>query len=613
MITLLAYSNAVAYPPGAANLTGSTFDVANGDLTSTTLHDWNPAGSPSGNLGPIQTITCPSTVPGSGTNCGLDRTNSALDNSFSEGTKEDDSSVFIANGAIPPNKDDLSRFYINKETQKVANVDHLFLYMAWERTNTLGSAHLDFEFNQSPVGVTATSTGTVVLNRAAGDLLIDYDFGGSGPVVLTLHRWVVGTNTPSTDCEAVSSGTNVTCWGKGVALPPSIATASVNGANVTDYNAPSAPRTLAGSTVNKQNGGVTVSSTFGEAGLDLTAANIFPANRCFHLGDAWLKSRSAGSSFTSAMKDFIAPIPVSISNCGEVVIQKQTNPRGVNQNFTINSNIAGLDLSAGTASGVTSAACREAASGYAGSYTLNDNGNTTGNSTGNTNDCANVPIGNYTVSEGTDPSGFAFASVTCTWDDGATVNGFASTDSPKTFTSKSLTIHVAAGSLVTCVYTNNQQRGAIKVSKTSSKTGNAIAGAVFSVTGPNSFSATLTTGSDGTDCVDDLAFGDYTVTETSAPTGWDIDDTSGHPVTVGSNATCSDDPYQGGSTSFTDSPTYDLQVNFRDGGSGETSATISCTNVGTADTTAASGWDSSNTYTGETYIGDVVCTITVDP
>ena len=57
--------------------------------------------------------------------------------------------------------------------------------------------------------------------------------------------------------------------------------------------------------------------------MDLDA--IFPTNTCNPLGSAFLKSRSS-DSFTAAMKDFIAPTAVNISNCGTIIIRKVTDP-----------------------------------------------------------------------------------------------------------------------------------------------------------------------------------------------------------------------------------------------------------------------------------------------
>ncbi len=184
-----------------ATLSGSSFDTTNGSLTDTSLHDWNPPGSPAGNVGPLQAITCPATAPGAGTNCGLDLTGSSSDDSFSMGPKEDDAAPAVGTGSIPPNKDDLSRFYVNQE--KAGGND--YLYLAWERTNTLGSAHLDFEFNQSN---TASANGVTKL-RTAGDMLVTFDFGGSGVPTLSLSRWV--TSGAATQCEVPADG--VPCWG----------------------------------------------------------------------------------------------------------------------------------------------------------------------------------------------------------------------------------------------------------------------------------------------------------------------------------------------------------------------------------------------------------------
>ena len=69
---------------------------------------------------------------------------------------------------------------------------------------------------------------------------------------------------------------------------------------------------------------------------------------------------------------------------------------------------------------------------------------------------------------------------------------------------------------------------------------------------------------------------------------------------------------------FTNAPLADIQVNFRDGGSGETSATsISCSNTGTtADTTTATDWDDSVTHSGipiDPSPRTVTCTIVIDP
>src|SRR5262245_15741597 len=288
---------ALALPSGATLSGGSTFESGDGNLIVNTSgnHDWNS---------PVDTITCPNTIPGTGTNCGLDLVKNQGDNALGQGSKEDDPVPTVVFGSIPPSKDDLSRFYVNQE--HAGGND--FLYLAWERSNLLGSAHMDFELNQD---ATLSANGVTPI-RTAGDLLIDFDFGGSGVPVLQKHTWITSGN-PATDCEASNT---LPCWDKAVNLG-AFAEAQVNSAPVVDTNPPGAPRTLDGNTKNG------INSTFGEAGINLTGSGIFGTGQCQHFGAAWLKSRSSGNSFSSELKDFIAPVPINITNCGTVNIHKQ--------------------------------------------------------------------------------------------------------------------------------------------------------------------------------------------------------------------------------------------------------------------------------------------------
>jgi hypothetical protein len=650
---------------GANPITGSTFDTGNGTLTDTVDHDWNPAGSPAGNVGPIETITCPST-PGAGTNCGLDFTNSSADNSFTQGPKEDDVAPVVGTGSIPPNKDDLSRFYVNKE--RASGND--YLHLAWERTNTLGSAHMDFEFNQSDT----VSANGVTKVRTEGDVLITFDFGGSGQPVLDLLRWV--TTGSASQCEASNS---LPCWGNKQNLTASgFAQGSVNNTNVLDFNPPGAPRTLAGSVAN--NG--SVSSTFGEATVNLTGANIFPQNRCSHLGAAMLKSRSSGQSFTSSLKDFIAPIPVNITNCGTVIIRKVTDPAsnpdttkfGYTKNFNTD-----------PATGATFQL------GHGESKTFN-----------------NVLFGNnYTVTEDQLPTGWDFQNLNCDASSGVTPNINSTTvtfsiDSPTDvldctytnkargtiivekitddgqgafdFTSNTLpgapftltttgsgdagkasqtfsnlvpgtfdvaetvpagwnlvsstcsdgsdpaSIGLSAGETVTCTFHDARERGALRILKKSTKTGNPLVskdGAVFSYDG-----SSVTDNGQGDEdptvgevCVSGLLVGDYTVNETSPPDGYGDASESNLTATVVDGTNCTDNQPADDSAAtvtFTNPPLADIQVNFRDGGSGETSATIDCTGQTADSTTPPTGWDSSKTFE-DLPPGTYNCQVVIDP
>jgi hypothetical protein len=524
------------------------------------------------------------------------------DTSFNGGVKQDNDCGGVGVGK-PPNKDDLTRIYL---ASKTGSNGHTYLDLAWARipqNSTSASAHVGFEFSQGTTACPAGSNGLV--RRTVGDVLVVYDFeGGSGAPVLTLRRWLTDPSDPAQasyftnpddPCDVDSNAPP--CWGDAKDLTAGgFAEGKVNTANVVDALSPPALGTNPGTSVDR----TLATQEFGEAGIDLTAAGVIPANTCASFGKAYAVSRSSGQSSQAQMKDLVGPAPFSLTNCGEIKIIKRTNPRGLNQNFSFTSNIAGGQLSC-------------TADTTPAGFTLNDNGNTTSDSSGNTEDCINVPAGSYTVTEGANPTGFAFESLTCT------ATGTGSSGSQDGTVPKQANITLAGGGVVTCVYVNKQQLGAIKVSKTSSKGGGNLAGAEFTVTGPNSFSQKLTTDSSGTACVDNLSFGSYSVTETKAPTGYVIDDSSAHTVTVDSNAKCSDSPYVGeGPLNFTDTPVADIQVRFRDGGSGEThlDGSISCDNAtGTASNADTTGWDDTHTVTGIKVDGKVTitCTIPADP
>jgi hypothetical protein len=350
----------------SANLSGSTFEGNDGNLVVNTAgnQDW---------------VNAPNRVRGddlaSGTN----------DNSFGQGTKEDDPNVTVVTGSIPPQKSDLTRFYVANEVAGSSN----FLYLAWERSNVLGSANMDFEINKS-VQPNLTTTGPKTLLRSAGDLLITFDFGGSGSPVLGLLKWV--TTGAASQCFSANS---VPCWGNRVNLSGlGEAEGAVNSTTVTDSIA-----------------GVSLpAGTFGEASVNLTAAGVFPPGTCTAFGSTFLKSRSS-ASFPAEVKDFVAPQPVNISNCGTIVINKVTQ----NGNSTFGYTTTG-GLSPAT-------------------FTLSG-GDT------RTYGPGTVLPGTYTVTEDSPlPSGWTFTSLTCTT--GGTVSGQVAT------------ITMTPGATISCTYTNH--------------------------------------------------------------------------------------------------------------------------------------------------------------
>jgi hypothetical protein len=173
-------------------------------------------------------------------------------------------------------------------------------------------------------------------------------------------------------------------------------------------------------------------------------------------------------------------------------------------------------------------------------------------------------------------AGFALESLNCT----ATGSSSGSQDATNPLQAN---ITIAAGlDHVTCTYVNQQQLGAIKITKTSSKTAaTPLGGAKFSITDPGGnplAGSPFTTNSNGVVCVDGLtALGNYTVREVSAPAGYAIDDSTTHAVNVTlSNAKCTDSTFNGQALSFTDTPLTDISAHTQSEATGGTKSTITC-------------------------------------
>ncbi|MFL5960255.1 MAG: hypothetical protein ACJ75G_08340 [Gaiellaceae bacterium] len=385
--TIAALAVAAFFIVGAgATIGASNFEGNDGNLVVNTSghHDWDNAP----NL-----------------HVGQDLPTGTGDNSFGQGAKEDNVNTTVVSGSIPNSKADLGRFAVSSE---IIGGD-TYMYLAWARENQSGTVNFDFELNQA-AQPDLTTPGAKVLNRTAGDLLINYAFsGGSNTPTLTKYHW--GTSS------WVSDGTIASGCSEG-------ATNSV--------------------TISENLGGLTPVSRpaqqFGEAAINMTCAGIIPSGSCESFSDIYVKSRSS-TSFTSEIKDFIAPIPVNLSNCGEIIIKKHTDPRGVNQSF-----------------GYTTTS--PSGSGYPASFNLNDTGNSAGgDSAGNTNDVPKLQPGSYSVTEGANPNGFSFGSLSCT-------GGGANTST----SGKVATIGLDANEIVTCTYVNHQNTDSMVTQESTSGT-----------------------------------------------------------------------------------------------------------------------------------------------
>ena len=559
VVIVVALVASMAFLGGAAQATlsgsPSNFESNDGNMVAGTgNHDWNNVS--------FEHVADVASAPN--------------DASFTPGQTQDTTCPTVEGHKNPP-KDDFTDVASYSE---VATNGDTFLYGATIRYTANGSASENIELKKGTSGLCPGST--TLLARTAGDKLIAIDYLNGGTTVDThILTW-------ATSGACFVGSDSAPCWGATVqTLASNGAEGAASQAAITAANNPISGKALK-------------TGEFAEFGINLRIADIIPANSCESFAQTVWESRSSGSSFVSSTKD-ITIEDKTISNCAEIKIIKQTNPRGLDQDFAFTSTIAGSELSCSQPVADTATAA---------SFTLNDDGNTgTDNSAGNTEHCTNVPVGSYTVTEGADPAGFDFNDVSCTASTGSSGSQDATVE-------KQVNITLVAGGLVTCTYVNDQIEGAILITKTSSKgTNPPLAGATFSITqgGTAITGSPFTTDANGEICVDHLGLGTYSVTETQAPTGYAIDDTAAHNVSVTAGSTCGD----GNEATFnaTDTPLSDIQVRFRDGGSGATSLTsMDCDNTtGTESTTDTTGWDDTLTITGVHAPTTIVCTIVVDP
>ena len=464
------------------------------------------------------------------------------DESFGQGTKEDTPVPSVVTGGIPPNKSDLKFFGIHQEGSGSSG----FLNLFWSRVqDPSGTTNMDFEFNQSQ---TASANGVTPV-RTANDLLIQYDLsnGGVNPTI-SISKWV--TTGTKADCEASNT---LPCWGHKTALATDAA-GSIN--------------TSAIPAADSDGLGAQDPRTFGEAQLRLSA--LFPPGSCFSFGSAYLKSRSA-DTFTSALKDFVPPAPVNITNCGSVKINK-TDDLGAplaGAEFTLYKDNAPIGGARGAEDTVTTFKCTTAATG--------------------TCTIGSVLAGEYWVVETVTPAGHDTAA------------------------DQHVTVVAGVTTPVEVTFVNPRQTGAILVTKTrkhaaSGSGSHPQAGVTFTVNGTSKL-----TDANGQVCFDGLLFGSYSVTET-VPAGYAADGATTKTVVVNNKASCTDSPYSGETVAFGNTPLTNLSVSVDSQIDGGTASTIVCTGP---DGQVASGSTGAN-GDGSASVSDLkpgtyTCTVVIDP
>jgi hypothetical protein len=580
----------------SANVAPSTFQANDGNLIQEALPagntDWcNQTASQLAALTPAN--VCPTGSLAPNLTQASDLIKSTSDNAFGQGAKEDTPCPTVVFGSIPPQKSDLSRFYTAHE---IVGGD-TFLYLAWERSNILGNANMDFEFNQSKTLCSNEPVGNKVPVRTNGDLMVTYDFGGSGTPQLNLLFWLTVGGTNPTDSTKTNSNADcfsansLPCWGDHTSLSGN-SEGAVNSTNVTDPINPGAPRTLIGDST----GG-----TFGEASIDLSKVlpTVFGPHptTCESFGSAYLKSRSS-SSFTAEEKDFISPSTVSLNNCGSLLIYKTDGTNG----------LAGATFTA-------------------------EKGTTTGGSTADSSNFVDEGNGYYcldnmlvgqstTVTETVAPTGYNV-------DPTPQVISVSSTDSCAT--------RLAADPIVadnaSTPFVDTPQVGAIVITKTgkdksctglgtptascAAASSRYLSGAVFQLKSGSTVVGTSTaTSTTGQYCIDNVAPGTtYTLHESTPPTGYSAGaDQTG--VTITGGTTCDGTGTSAPATATVDdNPLTTITVSTTPEVTGSTTSTVKCINstsgggTNTGETTAVATPHTTIDLVPGTY----TCTVVIDP
>ncbi|HKY76834.1 MAG TPA: SpaA isopeptide-forming pilin-related protein [Acidimicrobiia bacterium] len=193
------------------------------------------------------------------------------------GVKEDTECPPLDGGGTP-DKSDLLTGYVGSANGTVNDETHTFLYLGWLRSDTEGTATINFELNS---GTDSCPDGSPFKQRTVGqDLLFSYNFQGGQITGIEVRTWTIGNG-------------NKEEW--------------------------SDPTTLASSEFEAQ---IRADMRFGELVVDMTAAGFFKADECKSFSTATMRSRASSASFENQLKDIILPFPIEVTNCGRIDIEK---------------------------------------------------------------------------------------------------------------------------------------------------------------------------------------------------------------------------------------------------------------------------------------------------
>jgi hypothetical protein len=577
-------------PVGVNVVSGSNFEiddnanlVTNGTGTCTDWNDVIPAGG-----APIVKDDLPS---GTG------------DDSLKNGADINDPQPSVDTGSIPNNKSDLSHFGVYVEHTGSKS----FLNIFWSRVqNPSGTTDMDFEFNQKRCGPGPSFTDCADNTPSGGKIPIHVTpLRTQGDVMITYLLANGGTN-PTINFRTWNGNATSGSWSAPTTI---VAKASIN------------TTAIASSDI-----GALSAFTFGEASIDTD--QLFGTADCRSFGSVYLKSRASDTDNTAG-KDLIAPEPVSVTNCGTVLVKKTDNA-GPPANLLAG---ASFKIEKGkVVAGVENNEDTIPASSRAGFYCIGDIKLDSAASTHKVTETA--------APTGYDPPNPAFQNITVS--------------NTQLCADRLAATIPDANVQVDVTFMDTPQLGAIKIVKqakdkncanASSSSGSTLlkctgtasvallSEATFQIcTNPGPYSTTpctvagtaTTSSADstfGTACVGGLPSGTgttYYVHETgSGSTDFGADATD-QSVTLTGNSTCPS-PGAGNTKTFTDKPLSKIQVKFfSSAGTGITVATIACKKPdGTtiSPDSAANGTDQS--YSNLPYNGSIsehyTCEVNIDP
>jgi hypothetical protein len=219
------------------------------------------------------------------------------------------SSITTTSGSVP-DKDDLGNVYAVSHTR--ADTGHPEVFFAAERLVNNGDSHIDFEFLQSQVGVTAPCSGAFTGHRTESDLLVAIDFTGGGVTAGTsVYQWHCAAEPgPQPPDGTICDPTGVQHYQ--LVPVPAFLTFLVNAANIPCGGWVCRDK-LSGSSA------IVSARDFLEGGIDLAG---IPFGGCFN---TFLPHTRTAQSFTSGLKDFAGPL--SIRSCRDPVMSSTSSPR----------------------------------------------------------------------------------------------------------------------------------------------------------------------------------------------------------------------------------------------------------------------------------------------